>query len=104
MVGQTKHIGKLGSLLGDYEEEREAERVRTMRRERAREMERESDLIPEEDDDSDEELEDTTGAGEEEWGVKVERPTSRRSNLSPSLEKLYLRPRIWTRRPWFIEI
>jgi hypothetical protein len=66
LIGKTKHIGKLGSLLGDYEEEREAERVRTMRRERTREMERESDLIPEEDDDTDEEPEDATGVEEEE--------------------------------------
>lgn len=32
LAGQHQHIGKLGNLLGDYEEEREAERTRTLRR------------------------------------------------------------------------
>lgn len=35
LKGEAKHVGKLGSLLRDYEEEREAERVRTIRREMA---------------------------------------------------------------------
>lgn len=30
--GALQHVGKLGNLLGDYEEEREAERVRSLRR------------------------------------------------------------------------
>ncbi|KAG7449093.1 uncharacterized protein BT62DRAFT_929082 [Guyanagaster necrorhizus] len=49
--GLTKHVGKLGDLLGGYEEEREAERVRSLRREEAGKEE----FIPEEDEsDSDE--------------------------------------------------
>lgn len=47
--GSKKHVGKLGTLLGDYEEEREAERIRVIRRERAAERE----FIPEEDSESD---------------------------------------------------
>ncbi|KAI0638017.1 hypothetical protein C8Q77DRAFT_405695 [Trametes polyzona] len=42
-------VGKLGSLLGEYEEERESERVRTIRRQRAEYIE----SLPEEDDESD---------------------------------------------------
>lgn len=48
-LGGTKgHIGKLGTLLGEYEEEREAERIRVLRRERAAH----ADFVPEEDSDS----------------------------------------------------
>jgi len=49
--GDRQHIGKLGSLLADYEEEREAERVRNIRRSRVRVQD---DFVPEEDSDSDE--------------------------------------------------
>lgn len=35
LKGKEKHVGKLASLLGDYEEEREAERVRAVYRELA---------------------------------------------------------------------
>ncbi|THH05911.1 hypothetical protein EW146_g9772 [Bondarzewia mesenterica] len=52
------HVGKLGVLLGDYEEEREAERVRTIRRQHAAE-----DFVPEEDE-SDEEEEEEEEEGE----------------------------------------
>ncbi|KAK0498654.1 hypothetical protein EDD18DRAFT_1071894 [Armillaria luteobubalina] len=49
--GSAKHVGKLGDLLGGYEEEREAARVRSIRREEAAREE----FIPEEDEsDSDE--------------------------------------------------
>ncbi|KAH9912621.1 uncharacterized protein BXZ73DRAFT_93163 [Epithele typhae] len=49
--GDTKqHVGRLGALLGDFEEEREFVRVRTARRERAEYIE----SLPEEDEDSDE--------------------------------------------------
>ncbi|KAK0468220.1 uncharacterized protein EV420DRAFT_1503399 [Desarmillaria tabescens] len=48
--GSTKHVGKLGDLLGGYEEEREAERVRNIRRDEAAKEE----FIPEEDESSDE--------------------------------------------------
>jgi hypothetical protein len=54
LEGFMKHVGKLGSLLGDYEEEREAERVRVLRRERAAE----TAFVPEEDSDSDDEEDD----------------------------------------------
>ena len=49
--GSTRQrVGKLGELLGDYEEERESERVRTVRRQRAEYIE----SLPEEDEESDE--------------------------------------------------
>ncbi|KAJ7068449.1 hypothetical protein C8F01DRAFT_1017818, partial [Mycena amicta] len=38
LEGSTKHVGKLGALLRDYEEEREAERVRVLRRQKAEEF------------------------------------------------------------------
>lgn len=47
------HVGKLGELLGGYEEEREAERVRDLRRRQAEHF----DSLPEEDEESDEEEE-----------------------------------------------
>ncbi|KAJ7180285.1 hypothetical protein C8R43DRAFT_972496 [Mycena crocata] len=53
LQGLTKHVGKLGSLLGGYEEEREAERFRALRRERI-----ETEFVPEEESDSDEEDQD----------------------------------------------
>ena len=53
MEGRKGHVGKLGTLLGGFEEEREAERVRTIRR---REAELREEL-PEEDEDTDEEEE-----------------------------------------------
>ncbi|KAJ7284152.1 hypothetical protein C8J57DRAFT_1294672 [Mycena rebaudengoi] len=49
LQGLTKHVGHLGTLLGGYEEEREAERFRALRRERA------EVFIPEEESDSDDE-------------------------------------------------
>ncbi|CDO71369.1 hypothetical protein BN946_scf184908.g127 [Trametes cinnabarina] len=48
-----QQVGKLGSLLGDYEEERESERVRAIRRQRAEYIE----SLPEEDEESDDEEE-----------------------------------------------
>lgn len=47
--GSTKHVGKLGNLLANFEDEREGERVRMLRRERAAA----AAFIPEEDSDSD---------------------------------------------------
>ncbi|VDC04084.1 unnamed protein product [Peniophora sp. CBMAI 1063] len=52
---QRPHVGKLGKMLGELEEEREAERVRTIRREQATAEE----FIPEEDEDEDESEDDT---------------------------------------------
>lgn len=49
--GSKQQVGKLGALLGGYEEERESERVRTIRRQRAEYLE----SLPEEDEESDEE-------------------------------------------------
>lgn len=50
LKGNRKHVGKLGNLLGDYEEERVAERVRAIRREIA-----ETTTIPEEEEEEEEE-------------------------------------------------
>lgn len=50
MDGTETKIGKLGRLLADFEEERENERVRVVRR-----IKESNDLVPEEDEDSDEE-------------------------------------------------
>jgi hypothetical protein len=55
--GVMKHVGNLGNLLGEYEEEREAERVRVLRRERAAEASQD-DFIVEEDESSDSDEED----------------------------------------------
>lgn len=46
-----QQVGKLGNLLADYEEERESERVRTIRRQRAEYI----DSLPEDDEESDDE-------------------------------------------------
>lgn len=62
LKGETKHVGKLGKLLGDYEEEREAERIRMIRRELAA-----TTSIPEEEEEeSESEEEDEPSAVEEE--------------------------------------
>ncbi|CAL1701037.1 unnamed protein product [Somion occarium] len=53
LEGQEKHLGKLGALLGAYEEEREAERFRSIRRHEAELAE----SLPEEDEDTDEDEE-----------------------------------------------
>ena len=50
------HVGKLGKMLGELEEEREAERVRAIRREQAQA----DDFIPEEDEDEEESSEEET--------------------------------------------
>ncbi|KAF8969450.1 hypothetical protein BDZ97DRAFT_1915405 [Flammula alnicola] len=53
LPGNKQHIGKLGNLLAEYEEEREAERIRTLRRNRAPAAD---DFVPEEDTDSDDDV------------------------------------------------
>jgi len=52
LEGAQQHVGKLGSLLGDYEEERESGRVRNLRRGREQD-----DFVSEEEDSDDEENE-----------------------------------------------
>ena len=65
-------MGKLGELLGEYEEERESERVRTVRRQRAEYIE----SLPEEDEESDEDEDDLepipepSPAENEEWFLR----------------------------------
>lgn len=56
LEGVIKHVGNLGNLLGEYEEEREAERVRVLRRERGAAAALEDDFIVEEDESSDEDI------------------------------------------------
>jgi hypothetical protein len=54
LEGGRVHVGKLGNLLREYEEERGAQRVRELRRERmAATSGEEADFVPEEDTDSD---------------------------------------------------
>jgi len=59
-----QHVGKLGSLLGDYEEEREVQRFRAQRREQfAAET-----FVPEEDEESDDD--------DDERGLPIQEPES----------------------------
>ncbi|PFH51274.1 hypothetical protein AMATHDRAFT_108160, partial [Amanita thiersii Skay4041] len=62
LQGNKQHVGKLGTLLGEYEEEREAERIRTLRREKAS---LDDEFVPEEEDESEEEFETETETEEE---------------------------------------
>lgn len=55
LEGKEKHVGKLGVLLSMYEEEREAEKVRTIRRQEAEAAE----ALPEEDSESESESEES---------------------------------------------
>ena len=74
--GEKQHVGKLGGLLGGYAEEREAERMRAERRERAaREAE---EFIPEEDSESDEDEDDA-----------MDVTTTQDPGPSPFEEKIY---------------
>ncbi|KAJ3975160.1 hypothetical protein EV361DRAFT_890243 [Lentinula raphanica] len=72
MEGSTQFVKKIGSLLREYEEEREAERVRDIRR--AQLAAEESQFIPEEDEDSEDEerVELNTLGVEDEEDIKVE--------------------------------
>ncbi|KAH0839932.1 hypothetical protein J3R83DRAFT_886 [Lanmaoa asiatica] len=65
--GGAQQVGKLGSLLADYEEEREAERTRQVRRQRASE-----EFVPEEED-SESELSDQGEESPEEERAMFER-------------------------------
>ncbi|ESK94420.1 hypothetical protein Moror_8078 [Moniliophthora roreri MCA 2997] len=62
LQGTEKHVKKLGSLLGQYEEEREGQRVREIRREQAVAEE----FVPEEDEDSDESDDEPAASGQPE--------------------------------------
>ncbi|KAG8218646.1 hypothetical protein J3R82DRAFT_4310 [Butyriboletus roseoflavus] len=70
--GGAQQVGKLGALLADYEEEREAERIRQVRRQRASE-----DFVPEQEEDSEGELSDQ-GIVEVEESPEEERATFER--------------------------
>ncbi|KAF9006579.1 hypothetical protein BDQ17DRAFT_1351989 [Cyathus striatus] len=61
------HVGKLGNLLKEYEEEREAERIRIMRRENAAL----DDFVPEEDESSSDEDEDIKQTSEQETEEEI---------------------------------
>lgn len=52
--GFKGHVGKIGEILSEYEEEREAESARTLRRERMAKKAQEESAVQEEEDDSDE--------------------------------------------------
>ncbi|KDQ64257.1 hypothetical protein JAAARDRAFT_117675 [Jaapia argillacea MUCL 33604] len=54
MGGRKQEVGKLGSLLGGYEEEREAERFRSLRRDYAARRQDEEEQEEDDEDDSDE--------------------------------------------------
>jgi len=62
LTGTQKHLGKLGNLLGGYEEEREAERLRVLRRQQ---VGLEASLPEEDEDTDDEEEEEQVNAIEE---------------------------------------
>ncbi|KAF4619531.1 hypothetical protein D9613_005257 [Agrocybe pediades] len=62
LQGTQQHVGKLANLLAEYEEEREAERIRELRRSRAPAQD---EFVPEEDSDSDEEDEEDERATHE---------------------------------------
>lgn len=77
--GKGQQVGKLGDLLGEYEEEREAERVRNERRKQAAE----EPFIPEEEDsDSEEE----NPVAEE----VQESPEEQRSNFERRIKELFI--------------
>lgn len=69
LQGAKKHVGKLASLLGGYEEEREAERIRVLYREKPG-----GEFVAEEDSESDEETEE----GEQEEGQEEAKETFER--------------------------
>jgi len=64
LEGRKGHVGKLADLLGGYEEDREAERVRVLRRERVAVAEAE-EFVPEEDTDDEDEDESEVSMAEE---------------------------------------
>ncbi|KAF9247358.1 hypothetical protein BU15DRAFT_84867 [Melanogaster broomeanus] len=77
--GRTQQVGKLGTLLGDYEEEREAERLRGVRRQQAAAEE----FVPEEED-SDSDLSDH-GTGDVQ-----ESPEDQRATFERRIKELFI--------------
>lgn len=71
--GGAQQVGKLGTLLADYEEEREAERMRQVRRQRTRE-----DFVPEEEEDSESEL------------SEAESPEEQRATFERQIKELFI--------------
>lgn len=78
--GKKKHVGKLGSLLGGYEEEREAERVRNIRRREAEVR----DSLPEED-------EDTTDEEDEEYKPEAASASAQVVESPAEMKRSFLR-------------
>jgi hypothetical protein len=70
LEGAQQHIGKLGDLLGDYEAEREAERVRDLRRSRTEEIE---EVEEDSDDDFEEQNQNTQQETDEQVRILFER-------------------------------
>ena len=68
--GGTQQVGKLGTLLADYEEERKAERIRQVRRQRAID-----EFVPEEEDSDESEM---SGQGGEESSEEEQATFERR--------------------------
>ena len=100
--GSKKHVGKLGTLLGGYEEEREAEKVRNMRR---REAEIAESLPEEEEDTTDEDepppqnFEDESPKDAQIWFVRLIKERFIYGLLDVSLRHLFSP---CTRRSWII--
>ena len=75
--GGAQQVGKLGTLLADYEEEREAERIRQVRRQRTTE-----EFAFEEEEDSESELSDQ--------GVSEESPEEERAAFERRVKELFI--------------
>ncbi|OCH90949.1 hypothetical protein OBBRIDRAFT_558466 [Obba rivulosa] len=64
MGSSKQHVGKLGTLLAEYEEEREAERVGTLRRQQAEQLDSLPEESEEEEEEEDEDEDDEVGAND----------------------------------------
>ncbi|KAF4602116.1 hypothetical protein EYR40_005320 [Pleurotus pulmonarius] len=76
MSGSTQHVGKLGDLLAGYEEERQAEHLRDIRRA----TQREDHFIPEEDDDD----------SEDDLPPEIETPAQAQSSFLRMLKERFI--------------
>lgn len=76
MSGSTQHVGKLGDLLAGYEEERQAEHLRDIRRA----IPREDHFIPEEDDDD----------SEDDLPPEIETPAQAQSSFLRMLKERFI--------------